>query len=91
MTDSRLEGTVDSSTYANGRGNGHPLASKIQSQAAALHRDWATDPRWSGIQRSYSATDVVKLRGSVQEEQTLARLGAVGVGVIAIPIVAPGI
>ena len=57
--------------------NGHcQAASKIESQAAALHRQWATDPRWAGIERTYSATDVVKLRGSVQEEHTLARLGA---------------
>ncbi len=76
MTDSRLEGTLNGSTHANGQGSGHPLASKIESQAAALHREWATDPRWAGIERTYSATDVVKLRGSVQEEQTLARLGA---------------
>src|SRR5271166_4476369 len=54
----------------------HPAASKIESQTAALHQQWATDPRWSGIERSYTAADVIKLRGSVQEEQTLARLGA---------------
>src|SRR5271166_2188306 len=54
----------------------HPAASKIESQTAALHQQWATDPRWSGIERTYSATDVIKLRGSIQEEHTLARLGA---------------
>src|SRR5271166_2947874 len=54
----------------------HPAASKFESQAAALHREWATDPRWASIERTYTATDVVKLRGSVQEEHTLARLGA---------------
>jgi hypothetical protein len=46
-----------------------------REQAAALRREWATDPRWSGIERTYSAADVVKLRGSVQEEHTLARIG----------------
>jgi isocitrate lyase len=76
VTDSRLEGTLNGSTHANGQASAHPLASKIESQAAALHREWATDPRWAGIERTYSATDVVKLRGSVQEEHTLARLGA---------------
>jgi isocitrate lyase len=38
--------------------------------------DWATSPRWRGIERTYSAKDVVRLRGTVQEEHTLARRGA---------------
>ena len=41
-----------------------------------LENTWATDPRWVGVERTYSAEDVVRLRGSVQEEQTLARRGA---------------
>ncbi len=41
-----------------------------------LQESWSTDPRWDGIERPYSAEDVVKLRGTVQEEHTLARLGA---------------
>jgi isocitrate lyase len=45
-------------------------------QIRALERDWEENPRWQGVQRSYSATDVVRLRGSVQTEQTLARRGA---------------
>jgi isocitrate lyase len=49
---------------------------RIEEQAARLSQNWATDPRWSGIERSYTAADVVRLRGSVQEEFTLARLGA---------------
>jgi isocitrate lyase len=44
--------------------------------AAALRADWAGDVRWSGIERSYTAEDVVRLRGSVVEEHTLARRGA---------------
>ncbi|MDQ2877187.1 MAG: isocitrate lyase [Actinomycetota bacterium] len=48
----------------------------MDSEVAALYREWATDPRWAGIDRTYSAADVVRLRGSVQEEATLARLGA---------------
>ncbi|MET4106497.1 isocitrate lyase [Hymenobacter sp. UYP22] len=47
-----------------------------QEQIAALQQDWATNPRWKGIERPYSATDVLKLRGSVQVEYTLARHGA---------------
>ena len=38
--------------------------------------DWATSPRWHGIARTYSADDVVRLRGTVHEEHTLARRGA---------------
>ncbi len=48
----------------------------MNDQAATLQREWETDPRWAGVQRTYSAADVVRLRGSVQEEHTLARLGA---------------
>lgn len=47
-----------------------------QQQIKNLENSWATDPRWQGIERTYSAEDVVNLRGSVQIEHTLARLGA---------------
>ena len=45
-------------------------------QIAALQQDWADNPRWKGIQRGYSAADVVRLRGSFPIEYTLARRGA---------------
>ena len=45
-------------------------------QIEALERDWATNPRWKGIERGYSAADVVRLRGSFPIEHTLARRGA---------------
>ncbi|MBX9715442.1 MAG: isocitrate lyase [Burkholderiaceae bacterium] len=45
-------------------------------QIAAIEKDWAENPRWKGIQRSYSAADVVRLRGSLQVEHTLAKRGA---------------
>ncbi|MEE6258774.1 isocitrate lyase [Plantactinospora sonchi] len=41
-----------------------------------LRNDWATDSRWRGVERSYRAEDVVRLRGVVTEEHTLARRGA---------------
>lgn len=41
-----------------------------------LKKDWAENPRWQGIKRGYSAEDVVRLRGSVHIEHTLARRGA---------------
>ncbi len=40
------------------------------------HADWSTNPRWSGITRPYSYDDVLRLRGTIQIEYTLARLGA---------------
>src|SRR5690349_16107178 len=46
------------------------------SPAEALRREWATSPRWAGVSRSYTAEDVIRLRGTVQEEHTLARRGA---------------
>ena len=44
--------------------------------AAELEQEWATHPRWKGVERTYSAADVVRLRGTVVEEATLARRGA---------------
>jgi isocitrate lyase len=46
------------------------------SRAAAIRARWAEDARWSGVERLYSAEDVVRLQGSVVVEQTLARRGA---------------
>ena len=45
-------------------------------EAARLKKDWAENPRWKGIQRDYTAEDVVRLRGSIHIEHTLARRGA---------------
>ncbi|MGZ5200894.1 MAG: isocitrate lyase, partial [Telluria sp.] len=47
-----------------------------EQQISALQTDWETNPRWNGVQRAYTAEDVVRLRGSVQIEHTLARRGA---------------
>src|SRR3982075_506735 len=41
-----------------------------------LNYDWATNSRWKGVERPYTAEDVLRLRGSVHIEHTLARLGA---------------
>src|SRR5271155_3705272 len=57
---------------ANGNstnGNGH-------NKNGNSHADWTTNPRWSGITRPYSYEDVLRLRGTIQIEYTLARLGA---------------
>jgi len=44
--------------------------------AAQLVASWNEDPRWNGVQRPYTPDDVLRLRGTVQIEHTLARLGA---------------
>ena len=48
----------------------------ISQQAANLRTAWETDQRWAGITRDYTAEDVIRLRGSVAVEHTLARRGA---------------
>ena len=45
-------------------------------ETATLEKQWRDDPRWRGVERGYSAADVVRLRGSVRIEHTLARRGA---------------
>jgi isocitrate/methylisocitrate lyase len=42
----------------------------------ALKKDWAENPRWKDVKRGYGAEDVMRLRGSVPIEHTLAKLGA---------------
>jgi isocitrate lyase len=48
----------------------------ISQQAANLQSQWEADHRWATIERTYTAQDVIRLRGSVVEEHTLARRGA---------------
>jgi isocitrate lyase len=45
-------------------------------QIRTLENDWQTNPRWKGVTRGYSASDVVKLRGSLPMEYSVARRGA---------------
>ena len=45
-------------------------------RAEAMTKKWASESRWNGIERRYSAEDVVRLQGSIVVEQTLARIGA---------------
>ncbi|MBV8563430.1 MAG: isocitrate lyase [Actinobacteria bacterium] len=49
---------------------------RIQEQAQQLETQWRNDPRWQGVERTYTAEQAVRLRGSVVPENTLARLGA---------------
>ncbi len=62
-SDRRLEGT----DAATGR---------LAEQAAQLQGQWQSDPRWRNTERTFTAEDVIRLRGTVPEEHTLARLGA---------------
>jgi isocitrate lyase len=48
----------------------------LKAQAEALTKEWETNPRWAGVERTYLADAVVRLRGSIQEEHTLARRGS---------------
>jgi isocitrate lyase len=52
------------------------LDDRIQEQTAQLEAQWADDERWTGIRRPYDAEQVVRLRGSVVPECTLARVGS---------------
>src|SRR5436305_665037 len=52
------------------------IEDRIQEQTAQLEAQWAEDERWAGIERTYTAEEVVRLRGSVVPECTLGRLGA---------------
>jgi isocitrate lyase len=54
----------------------HPGTRALLPTAEEITLDWATSLRWRGVERTYSAEDVVRLRGTVQEEHTLARRGA---------------
>ena len=49
---------------------------RIEVEAAQLEAGWREEARWSGIERTYGAAEVIRLRGSVVPEQTIARLGA---------------
>jgi isocitrate/methylisocitrate lyase len=50
--------------------------STFDTAVSELEQLWATDDRWAGVERTYSAADVVRLRGSVPVEHSLARRGA---------------
>jgi len=47
-----------------------------QQRIEAINQNWSSNPRWDGIQRDYTADDVVDLQGAVVPEMTLAKRGA---------------
>jgi isocitrate lyase len=81
VKDHRLDGTeahTETGRTAGTASTAGPagLAESIREQADQLRLQWQTDPRWKDIERTYTAEDVVRLRGSIHEEHSLARLGA---------------
>src|SRR6266567_6370931 len=68
-------GTNGAHGNGNGKGNGSTNGNGSGDKHRALNFR-SNDPRWAGITRPYSYSDVVRLRGSIQIEYTLARLGA---------------
>ena len=52
------------------------MTNRFTKEVATLERAWQQDERWRGIERRYAAADVVRLRGSVRIEYSLARQGA---------------
>ncbi|HWM17286.1 MAG TPA: isocitrate lyase [Microbacterium sp.] len=55
---------------------GDTIEQRVAREADALEQEWESDPRWTGVERHYSAEDVIRLRGSFVVEQTIARRGA---------------
>lgn len=55
-----------------GKPGNNPQSQKVNN----LVTDWLTNPRWEGVERPYTAEDVLQLRGSVEIEYSLAKLGA---------------
>jgi isocitrate lyase len=47
-----------------------------REQVEQLEKEWKENSRWAGVKRPYSAEDVLRLRGSIQVEHTMARMGA---------------
>src|SRR5579862_1566728 len=56
--------------------NAQESAKQYTLAQVAIEQDWKTNPRWRGIERPYTAEDVLRLRGSIHIEHTLARMGA---------------
>ncbi|MBC7643911.1 MAG: isocitrate lyase [Thermoleophilia bacterium] len=56
--------------------DGQRTRADFDQDVEALEREWAENPRWKGIERTYTAADVVALRGSLPLRHTLAEHGA---------------
>lgn len=49
---------------------------ELLKRVQVLEKEWAENPRWAGVKRGYTASDVIRLRGSLPIEYTLAKVGA---------------
>src|SRR5216117_4562558 len=58
------------------KGKGSSVVGKNRDELKKADHDWANNPRWNGISRNYSVSDVRRLQGNVIIEHTLARRGA---------------
>jgi isocitrate lyase len=52
------------------------IRTRIAGEADELERRWARDPRWAAVARPYAGEDVIRLRGSLRQDHTVARIGA---------------
>ncbi len=57
-------------------GHGQNIEDRILKEARALRKEWERDPRWSGVQRDYDAEDVIRLRGSIPVDHTIAEIAS---------------
>jgi len=69
-------GQQQSSTHPEQLRNAQERATQYALAQEVMAHDWATNPRWKGIERPYTPEDVLRLRGSIHIEHTLARMGA---------------
>src|SRR5437588_9485323 len=76
FSDFNSNGNGNGKHGTNGNGNGKHALNGRSRHVGELETNWNGNLRWQGIKRPYSAEDVVRLRGSIQIEYTLARLGA---------------
>src|SRR5437762_100378 len=56
--------------------NAQERTAQYRLAGQAIAQDWAANSRWNGVERPYTAEDVLRLRGSIHIEHTLARMGA---------------
>lgn len=69
--------TLSTAAKSNGTATPQPESRDIfEEKVQALQNDWNTNPRWKNLKRDYSAEEVIRLQGTVQEEHTLAKRGA---------------
>ena len=52
------------------------ILAAVDSPAAALRHDWQHNPRWRGVSRAYTPEEVIRLRGTIGVDHTIARLTA---------------